>query len=70
MFIHFGLYSVPGGVWKGEPVRSGYSEQIQGEGKIGRDEYAKLAGEFNPAQWNPEAVARLAKMAGMKYIVL
>ena len=29
MFIHFGLYSHLGGVWDGEPVRRGYSEQIQ-----------------------------------------
>lgn len=29
MFIHFGLYSVYGGVYEGEPVRRGYSEQIQ-----------------------------------------
>ena len=26
MFIHWGLYSELGGVWKGQPVRAGYSE--------------------------------------------
>ena len=25
MFIHWGLYSELGGVWKGQPVRAGYS---------------------------------------------
>ena len=34
MFIHFGLYSELGGVWKGEPVVNGYSEQIQSFAKI------------------------------------
>ena len=29
MFIHFGLYSHFGGVYDGQPVRQGYSEQIQ-----------------------------------------
>ena len=29
MFIHFGLYSVYGGVYNGKPVTFGYSEQIQ-----------------------------------------
>ena len=29
MFIHFGLYSEYGGVYNGEPVQQGYSEQIQ-----------------------------------------
>lgn len=70
MFIHWGLYAIPGGIWKGQPVTSGYSEQIQGEGKIPRDDYAALAAQFNPTQWDPEAVARLAKSAGMKFIVL
>ena len=32
MFIHFGLYSVYGGVYNGQPVRRGYSEQIQSHG--------------------------------------
>lgn len=70
MFIHWGLYAMPGGVWKGQPVTSGYSEQIQGEGRIPRDEYAALARQFNPTNWDPDAVARLAKAAGMKFIVL
>lgn len=29
MFVHFGLYSSLGGVWDGEPVRQGYSEQMR-----------------------------------------
>ena len=29
MFIHFGLYSVYGGVYEDNPVKLGYSEQIQ-----------------------------------------
>ena len=40
MFIHFGLYSVAGGVWDGEPVREGYSEQIQSFAGIFSDWYA------------------------------
>ena len=34
MFIHWGLYSELGGVWKGQTVRAGYSEQIQSFDKI------------------------------------
>jgi alpha-L-fucosidase len=70
LFIHWGLYAIPGGIWQGKPVTSGYSEQIQGEGKIPRDEYAQLTRQFNPQKWDPEAVARLAKAAGMKFIVI
>ena len=70
LFIHFGLYSIPGGVWNGEEVRRGYSEQIQSHGKIPRKDYARLTEQFNPEKWDPDAVALLAKEAGMRYIVL
>ena len=68
MFIHWGLYSLPAGVWQGEKIK-GYSEQIKGHAKISREEYRKLAPQFNPANWNADSVALLAKKAGMKSIV-
>lgn len=70
MFIHFGIYSALGGVWKGQPVTRGYSEQIQAQGNLPKDEYEQAAREFNPVKWDPDAVARLAKAAGMKFIVI
>lgn len=69
MFIHFGLYSVYGGVYDGEPVRRGYSEQIQSFAGIFSDWYADTAGSFNPVKWNPDSIVALAKAAGMKSIV-
>jgi alpha-L-fucosidase len=59
MFIHFGLYAIPG---RGEWVQ--WNEQIPVE------EYAKLADEFNPTNFNPTAWAETARAAGMKYMVL
>lgn len=70
MFIHFGLYALPAGVWNGKPVTLGYSEQIRAHGKIPKDQYHQLAGQFNPRHWNPDSVALLAKSAGMKSIVI
>ena len=32
LFIHFGLYSLLGGVYNGEIIRRGYSEQILSHG--------------------------------------
>ncbi len=58
MFIHWGLYSIPG---RGEWVQ--WNEQIP------VDEYAKLADQFKPEKYDPEAWASLAKEAGMKYMV-
>ncbi len=69
MFIHFGLYSVYGGVYEGEPVRRGYSEQIQSFAGIFSDWYANTANEFNPINWDPDEIVSLAKAAGMGSIV-
>lgn len=69
MFIHFGLYSHLGGVWDGEPVRQGYSEQIQSFAGIFSDWYAETAYEFNPDRFNADEIAILAKNAGMRSIV-
>jgi alpha-L-fucosidase len=59
LFIHFGLYAIPG---RGEWVQ--WNEQIPVE------EYAKLADQFNPTNFNADAWAQTAKAAGMKYMVL
>lgn len=69
MFIHFGLYSEFGGVWKGQPVKEGYSEQIQSFARIPKEEYAAMAQNFNPVKWNADEIVSLAKAAGMKSIV-
>ena len=69
MFIHFGLYSVYGGVYEGEPVKRGYSEQIQSFAGIFSDWYGNTANNFNPSNWNPDEIVALAKNAGMKSIV-
>ena len=47
MFIHFGLYSHYGGVWNGQPVTRGYSEQIQSHAGIYGDWYARAAEVFD-----------------------
>ena len=69
MFIHWGLYSIPGGVWKGKQIEKGYSEQIQAHAAIPKDEYAALAKQFNPSKWDPDHIVQIAKQAGMQSIV-
>lgn len=70
MFIHWGLYSIPAGVWKDSVHDSGYSEWIMFGEKIPAREYEKLAGRFNPVKFDARAWAAIAKQAGMKYVVL
>lgn len=69
MFIHFGLYSILGGEWKGEKV-GWYSEWIPATKSIPREEYAPLIEKFNPVDFDAEFLARTAKEAGMKYLVI
>lgn len=69
MFIHWGVYSVPAGIYKGEKI-GGIGEWIMLRAKIPVDEYAAYARQFNPVQYDADQWVRLAKDAGMKYIVI
>ncbi len=69
MFIHWGLYAVPAGEWKGEEYW-GIAEWIQFKARIPVDEYAQLAEKFNPVEFDADAWAQLALDAGMRYLVI
>ncbi|RDS81534.1 alpha-L-fucosidase [Dyella psychrodurans] len=70
MFIHFGLYSIAGGMWNGKRVDNGYSEQIFANGPIPPKDYEALASRFDPEHFDADAIVALAKAAGMKFIVI
>lgn len=59
MFVHFGLYAQLG--------RMEWAQSVEG---IPIAEYEKLADTFAPAPGAPREWARLAKAAGMKYMVM
>ena len=67
MFIHWGLYSVPGGEWKG---KKDYGEWFLEETRMKVSEYEKFAKEFNPVKFDAKEWVRIAKDAGAKYIVI
>ena len=69
MFIHWGLYSVPAGVYNGKEIPF-TGEWIMNMGKIPVAEYKNYAKQFNPLKFNADEWVKLAKDAGMKYIVL
>jgi len=69
MFIHWGVYSVPAGTWKGKRI-GGIGEWIMNRARIPANEYERLAEKFNPVKFDADAWVRLAKDAGMKYIVI
>lgn len=67
MFIHWGLYAVPAGEWNGETK---HAEWIRHSAKIPVDTYDKFRKQFNPQKFDADAWVRMAKEAGMKYVVI
>jgi len=67
MFIHWGLYSVPAGEWNG---KTGYGEWIRTSAEIPLDTYNRFREQFNPVKFDADEWVRMAKDAGMKYIVI
>jgi alpha-L-fucosidase len=69
LFIHWGLYAIPAGQWKGARV-PGIGEWLMFRARVPVPEYEKLAQGFNPVKFDAEAWVALAKDAGMKYMVI
>jgi alpha-L-fucosidase len=71
MFVHWGLFSNLGGVWEGKTYY-GIGEWIMNRNmaNIPADKYKKIASSFNPTGFDAKSIAKLAKDAGMKYIVI
>ncbi len=76
MFIHWGLYSQAGGIWKETKIHDApypgpnVAEWLMYRFRIPRDEYRELAKTFNPDKSFAANIAKLAKDAGMKYVVI
>lgn len=69
MFIHWGVYATLAGAYEGERF-SRNGEWIMSYAKIPVDKYKSYAKQFNPVKYNPEAWVKMAKDAGVKYIVI
>jgi len=67
LFIHWGVYAVPAGKYGDN---DGYGEWIMYSAKIPVAKYREFARRFNPVKYEPAQWARLAKDAGMRYIVI
>jgi alpha-L-fucosidase len=59
LFVHWGIYAIPG-----------WHEQHQWRGRVPREEYVRLAAEWNPVNYEPDAWLDLAEAVGMRYICL
>lgn len=70
MFIHWGVYSQWAGKYHGHEQARGGAEWIMNRCKIPVAEYQERAKSFNPVNYDPDAWVKMAKNAGMKYIVI
>ncbi|MGJ8640502.1 MAG: alpha-L-fucosidase [Opitutaceae bacterium] len=69
-FIHFGVYSVLEGAYKGKPQGPKYAEWIWADAKISADEYREVAMTFNPVEFDADEWVKIFKDNGMKYVVI
>ncbi|WP_443938512.1 alpha-L-fucosidase [Pedobacter sp. MW01-1-1] len=74
MFLHWGAYSVLGGEWNGvdygKEMADASSEWIYLTADIPKADYEQVAKSFNPAKFDADKWVKMAKDAGMKYMVL
>lgn len=69
MFIHWGLYAIPAGMWKGKKI-PGIGEWIMHRARVPVKEYEPLARKFNPVKFDAREWVQVAKDAGMKWMVI
>lgn len=69
MFVHWGIYSLPGGEWKGKEV-TGYAEHLMRKEKITKAEYLDIAKKFTIEKFDADEWMRIAKRAGMGYFIV
>ena len=67
MFIHWGAYSVAG-VEASWPIMK--PEWFPHSRPITEKEYVELPRQFNPTEYDPSAWVKMAKQAGMRYLVI
>jgi len=69
LFIHWGLYAIPAGTWKGEEIPS-IGEWIMHNARIPVAEYEQLATQLNPTEFDAAQWVTLAREAGQKYLLI
>lgn len=70
MFIHWGVYALYAGQYNGHEQARGGAEWILNRCKIPVAEYREKAKAFNPVNYNPDDWVKIAKDAGMKYLII
>ncbi len=67
LFLVWGLYNQTAGMWRGIPARG--AEHFMLYERVPLKEYATIADDFNPVNFDADMWVKCAKYAGMKYVV-
>jgi alpha-L-fucosidase len=67
LFLHWGLYAVPAGEWKGG---TDHGEWIRDSAQIPVGEYEQFQARFDPVRFEADQWVALAREAGMRYLVI
>lgn len=70
LFLHWGVYSIYEGSFDGTPQGIGYPEQIKAWMNIPDNHYLQAAQEWKAADWDASQICRIAKDAGMSYVMI
>jgi len=68
-FIHWGLYSIPAGEYKGQ-YYTGAAEWIRSWNAFPKNVYDSLYKQFNPASFYPQQWAAMARQMGARYVTI
>ncbi|MFV0472432.1 MAG: alpha-L-fucosidase [Paludibacteraceae bacterium] len=67
-FIHWGVYSIPGGQWNGQTTRYA-AEWFRTSGLMTVAEYDNLYKQFDPVNFDAHKWAEMAQQMGVKYMI-
>lgn len=70
LFMHWGVYSMYEGIYKGQPQGTGYPEQIKAWKNIPTPEYLETAARMTAENWDAAKICEVAKNTGMKYVMI
>jgi alpha-L-fucosidase len=68
-FLHWGLYSIPGGEWNGK-VYPYAAEFLKSSAHVSDAAWDSLMYQFNPVHFDPVAWAKMDKAMGVKYVTI
>jgi len=68
-FIHWGLFSIPGGIWNGKTYNYA-AEFLKGMAGVSNEEWGKLREQFTIEKYDAKEWAAMAKKLGVRYVCL